>query len=184
MILTLFGRVKLFFLKLSWKYNIAYLSSKVSRSISITQKSSFCLHKPALRTLYFSLVHPYLHYCISVWGSTYPTNLKRLVLLQKRALRIISKSCYDAHTNPIFKDLCILSLHNTGYTMYLAEIGKIMYHHKAGLLPNIFYSTFLFRCQLRGYNTRNATSFHVPKCPTNPKAFSFQYQGPLFFFNS
>ena len=35
--------------------------------------ASFGLYKSALRTLYFSLVHPYLQYCISVSGSTYPT---------------------------------------------------------------------------------------------------------------
>ena len=31
------------------------------------------------------------------------------------------------------------------------------------------------------YDTRNASSFHVPKCRTNIRRFSFQYQGPLFF---
>ena len=28
----------------------------------------------------------------------------------KRAMRVISKSCYGAHTDPIFKNLCILPL--------------------------------------------------------------------------
>ena len=46
--------------------------------------------------------------------------LKRLVLMQKRAMRIISKFCYDAHTEPIFKNLCILPLND----IYLAEKGK------------------------------------------------------------
>ena len=30
-------------------------------------------------------------------------------------------------------------------------------------------------------DTRNASSFHVPKCRTIIKRFLFQYQGPLFF---
>ena len=162
---------------LSWKSHIAYLASKVSRSLGVISKSSFCLYKSALRTLYFSLVHPYLQYCISVWGSTYPTNLKRLVLLQKRAMRIISKSCYDAHTEPIFKSCCILPLND----MYLAEIGKIMFQYKTGSLPDVFSNTFLRRNQVHNYDTRNASSFHVPKCRTNIRRFSFQYQGPLFF---
>ena len=89
---------------LSWKSHIAYLASKVFRSLGVISKSRFCLYKFASRTLFFSLFHPYLHYCISVWGSTDPTNLKRLALLQKPATRIISKSCYDAHTEPIFKN--------------------------------------------------------------------------------
>ena len=157
---------------LSWKSHIAYLASKVSRSLCVISKSSFCLCKSALRTLYIIL-----QYCISVWGLTYPTNLKRLVLLQKRAMRIISKSCYGAHTEPIFKNLCILPLND----MYLAEIGKIMFQYKTGLLPDVFNNTFLRRNQVHGYDTRNASSFHVPKCTTNIRRFSFQYQGPLFF---
>ena len=66
--------------------------------------------------------------------------MKCLVLLQKRAMRIISKSCYDAHTDPMFKNLvCILPVND----MYLAEIGKIMFQYKTGLLPDIFKNTFI-----------------------------------------
>ena len=63
----------------------------------------------------------------------------------------------------------------------LAEIGKIMFQHKTGLLPDVFNDTFLRRNQVHGYDTRNANSFHVPKSRTNIRLFSFQYQGPLFF---
>ena len=84
------------------------------------------LHKSALRMLYFSLIYPYLYYCMRVWGSTCPTNLNRIFVLQKRAIRTISKSPFDAHTGPIFKELNILSLHN----IYLAQIGKIMFQYK------------------------------------------------------
>ena len=57
--------------------------------------------------------------------------MKRPVLLQKRAMRVISKSCYGAHTDPIFKNLRILPLND----MYLAEIGKIMFQYNTGSLP-------------------------------------------------
>ena len=46
-------------------------------------------------------------------------------------MRVISKSCYGAHTDPIFKNLCILPLND----MYLAEIGKIMFQYNTGSLP-------------------------------------------------
>ena len=143
----------------------------------IIYKSSFCLHKSALRMLYFSLIYPYLYYCISVWGSTYPTNLNRIFVLHKRAIRTISKSPFDAHTGPIFKELNILSLHN----IYLAQIGKIMFQYKAGLLPTCFENIFLLRSQIHVHNTRNANYFSLPKCKANIRLFSFQYQGPKFF---
>ena len=46
-------------------------------------------------------------------------------------MTVISKSCYGAHTDPIFKNLLyILPLND----MYLAEIGKIMFQCNTGSL--------------------------------------------------
>ena len=70
-------------------------------------KVSFCLLKPSLTMIYYSLVYPYLQYCVSVWGSTYPTNLDGLFKLHKRAVRIIAGASFDAHTDLIFKNLKI-----------------------------------------------------------------------------
>ena len=96
---------------LNWKSHIHNVARKISKSIGIIYKASFCLNEAFLRTLYFSLVYPYLCYCVGVWGSTYPSNpLKRVVTLQKRAIRIISRSKFDAHTDPLFKELNMLKL--------------------------------------------------------------------------
>ena len=44
---------------LCWKSHISHIASKVSKSIGIIYKSSFCLTRSALRTLYFAFVYPY-----------------------------------------------------------------------------------------------------------------------------
>ena len=59
---------------LSWKPHILSVSGKTSKSIGIIYKLSFCLPKTSLRSLYYSLVYPYL-ICVPVWGSTYQSNL-------------------------------------------------------------------------------------------------------------
>ena len=70
---------------LSWKPHISQVARK------IINRARFFLPKPCLKTLYYCLVYPYLHYRIIFWGSTYKTNLRRgLVSLQKRVIRIIS----------------------------------------------------------------------------------------------
>ena len=56
--------------RLSWKSQIQNVARNVSNSVGVIYKSSFCLNKTSLCTLYYSLVYPYLHYCASVWGST------------------------------------------------------------------------------------------------------------------
>ena len=95
---------------LSWKPHISQVASKVSKSVGVIHKSSFCLTRTALCTLYYSLIYSYLQYCMLEWGSTYPTHLRCLVLLQKRIIRIISKKGFDAHTNPLFQSLIGLGI--------------------------------------------------------------------------
>ena len=73
---------------LNWKSEISHATNKISKSIGIIHKSSFYLPTKTLRTLYYSLVYPFLFYCNLVWASTYKTNLVRLVVLQKRVMRI------------------------------------------------------------------------------------------------
>ena len=60
--------------------------------------------------LYYSLVYSYPFYCITEWGSTYPTNLKRLVILQKRVARIVKRDAFNAHTVPILAELKLLKV--------------------------------------------------------------------------
>jgi hypothetical protein len=59
---------------LSWKAHISHVANKISKSVRIIYRASFFLFKSSLRTLYYSLVYPYRQYCITVWGSTYPSN--------------------------------------------------------------------------------------------------------------
>ena len=63
-----------------------------------------------LKTIYHTLIHPYLHYGNLLWGSAYKRHTKRLVLQQQKVIRIISKVKYNDHTSPIFKKYNILKL--------------------------------------------------------------------------
>ena len=162
---------------LSWKSQIQNVARKVSKSVGIIYKSSFCLNKTSLCTLYYSLVYPYLHCCATVWGSTYQSNLKRLLNLQKRVIRIVFRSSFDAHTNPIFVSLRILKFED----IIKLQIGKVMYLYKNGLLPVSFNDMFLLNCDIHSYNTRNKNSFRLPYCRTNVRKFSLRFQGPKIF---
>jgi len=49
-----------------------------------------------------------LYYAIHIWTCTNESLLKSLFIKQKQAIRIISGSKYNAHTEPLFKKLNIL----------------------------------------------------------------------------
>ena len=107
--------------------------------ITVISRCSFFLPKSSLRMLYCSLIYPYFYYCI--WASTYKTNLCRLVILQKRIIRIIintGKSHFNAHTDPIFKDLGILKYND----IHLFQLGQFMYSCKNSFLPPKFNRKF------------------------------------------
>ena len=112
---------------LNWKSEISHVASKVAKSIGIISRCSFFLPKSSLRMLYCSLIYPYFYYCNIVWASTYKTNPRRL---QKRIIRIINKSHFNAHTDPIFKDLGILK-----FNIHLLQLGQFMYSCKNSFLP-------------------------------------------------
>ena len=86
------------------------------------------------RELYYTLVYPYLYYGNIVWGCTYEANLRRLIILQKRVVRFITKSTFDAHTAPNFHKHKLLSLSNI-YKLQ-AELFMFSTHNK--LLPEKF----------------------------------------------
>ena len=112
---------------LNWKSEISHIANKVAKSIGIISRCSFFLPKMSLRMLYYSLIYPYFYYCNIVWASTYKIhNLHRLVILQKRIIRIINKSHFNAHTDTIFKDLGILEFND----IHLLQLGQFMYSCK------------------------------------------------------
>ena len=144
-------------------------------SLSLVE-SMFFLSTHSLRTLYNSMILPYLYYCNLAWGGTYKTNLQRIVILQKRVLRIVNNSTYDANTGPIFKKLKLLKFHN----IHLFQLGFFMFF-KNFTLPSKFYNLFFMDSQIHSYNARNVHSFRLPLCRTNTRLFSIYVQGPKFY---
>ena len=154
------------------------MAGKISKSIGVIYKASFCLPTSSLLTLYYSVVYPYLVYCVSVWGSTYPSNLKHILVLQKKVVRIISGRAFDAHTEPIFKQLKILKLCD----IFRFQVGKIMFSFQENWrLLIAFNNLFMIRSQLHSYNTRNSSSFYTFSCRTNIRQFAIGTQGPRLF---
>ena len=75
--------------------------------------------------MYYSLVYPYFNYCICVYGGTYDIYINRLLILQKRIIRIICNESFLAHTSPLFIDLIFLKFPD----IYKYNIGTYMYDH-------------------------------------------------------
>ena len=133
-------------------------TGKVSRAIGIIYTiSSFCLNNSSLRALYYSPVCPYLFYCVGIWASTYPSSL-----LQKRVVRIMSRSAFDDHTDPSFKSIGILNLESTVYLQ--TSSAKIYVSLQIRLTSWLLLNNmFLMTRQVHSYGTRSSELFYLPQ---------------------
>ena len=89
--------------------------------------------------LYYSLFYSFLTYGLMIWGNTYEATLHPIIVLQKKAVRIITFCSYNAHTSnsPIFKHLYIMKFRDV---IYLNCVFIFKFYHN--LLPSAFHYFF------------------------------------------
>ena len=68
---------------LSWKNHIDGITKTISRNIGMINKLKFFIPERILRTLYCTLVLPYINYGILIWGKACKTYLEKIHKLQK-----------------------------------------------------------------------------------------------------
>ena len=107
------------------------ISNKISKIIGVLNKLKFIMPDYILLTIYNYLILPHLNYCILAWGY----DSKRLYTLQKKALRIIIKRPYLAHTDPMFIKYNVLKVKDILEQNHLKFLFKLA--HRS--LPNCFH---------------------------------------------
>ena len=102
---------------LSGNAHFSDLSKKLHIANSMLARCREYLPLNELKSLlYHGIFSSHLNYACQIWGLFDNKYIDRIFKIQKNALRIIfTKSGFNAHTNPLFKELKILKLedHNT-----------------------------------------------------------------------
>jgi hypothetical protein len=125
---------------------ISNTCSRISRNLFIIDRLSNMLNLNDRRVLYYGLIYPLLAYGIVVWGQSAKALTRRILILQKRAVRYTAglkrrESCRES-----FKHLKI----QTVYSLYIQE--TILYvMEKCNCTPNK---------QVHPHNTRNNKDYH------------------------
>ena len=122
---------------LNWKPYLHELSKKVSRGIGVLSKVRCYVNRNILHQLYYSIIYPFLTYSLSIWGNTYSSTLKPLIILQKRAIHTITFSKPDEQSEPLFKELEILKLTD----LVILHNALFMYHYYYSLRPSFSNSS-------------------------------------------
>ena len=148
--------------QLSWKAHINYVSLKISKNIAILKKLTKFFNTDNLYNFYYSLIYPYLTNGNTVWGVSGMNTLNPLIILQKKIVRILSKSGRRDHTLPLFKNLNILPLK----CLYVYNVLLYMYKVRNERLPDIFNTIFIKFRDVSSRNTRQNCLYHVPNYRT------------------
>ena len=163
--------------KLNWKKHIDYVSRKLSRGICMISKVKKYLNGDSLVTLYYSFIYPYMCHCNLIWGSTYESNLKKLTILQKRIIRIISGTRPKEHTDPLFEKLGLMKF----MSLNKYSIGKFMFRYNIKQVPDIFYGYFKPIQDIHDHNTRSCCGLYARQPKTELSKFSISYRGPVLW---
>ena len=122
---------------LNWNSHIDQISIKISRCLGIMYKLKNVLPIHILKILYYSLILPYLSYGILAWGAS--SARLRLFSLQKKAIRLITNSRFNAHTEPLFKALNLLKLEDIHKLCVLKFYFKYTHNELPAYLQSFFF---------------------------------------------
>jgi len=140
---------------LTWKCHINKISNKISQCMGILNRLKRLLPIQTKILIYNSLVLSHLNFGILIWGF----KCEKVAKQQKKVIRILSLSRYNAHTEPLFKILKLLKVKNI---LKLQEL-KFYYKYKNNKLPHYLQSLpFHPNTETHNYATRIQHNIHQP----------------------
>ena len=138
---------------MNWNSHTQKIANKLSRTLGVTNRLKRHLPFSAMKLMYDSLILSHLQFGITNWGFEW----ERISKLQKRALRIMTNSRYNAHMEPLFKRLNLLQVKN----IFDVQCLKFWYKFVNNKLPNYFRDKFKFNNELHDIETRNHDRLHL-----------------------
>ena len=167
---------------LTFKTNIKFLYSKLSRTLGVMFKVKHYLPKTYLLLLYNTLFHPHLIYCISAWSSTFSTYLNPLQTVQNKAIKLIEGLSHWQSSTTAYKKLKILKINE----LVRFEIGKFFNRHFNNKLPLNFQNYFVGLNRIHTIDTRRrltGCNHCIPLYKTSRMQHSIKYKGVIIWNN-
>jgi len=91
----------------------------------------------------------------------------------KKALRVVCKTKWDAHTSPLFEVLKVLKLQD----ITKLQAGCFMYKAMSNQLPPLFVDYFTLNRDLHNHYTRQSQNIHIFGLKTTVRKYSIKYFG-------
>ena len=143
---------------LSWQYHVNDLSIKLNRANALLFKMRKYVSLKILRSIYFAIFDSYLSYYCLVWAQNYST-IQQIIILQKKACRIINLRQRNFHTSLLSKQNCILKFQDKICLENILFVSRSLNN----LLPSVFNTWFTFSSDQHNYETSSSTQGNLIK---------------------
>ena len=163
--------------KLTWKSHIQNTVKKISKGVGIIIKARHYLNKNALITLYHSFIFQYMTYCNHIWGCSAASNLNRIVVLQKKIIRVICRMKPRDSCESKYSELCMMIFLDINVYM----ISKFMFRVCKSEVPSIFGTYFQANSEVHSHFTRQCNYFHLPVVKSNRAKTNIRYRGAVIW---
>ena len=138
---------------MNWNSHVQKIANTISRTLGVMNRLKRYLHISAMKFTYDSLILSHLQFGILNWGFEWD----RISKSQKRTLRITTNSRYNAHTEPLFKQLHLLRVKD----IFDIQCMKFWYKFLNKKLPNYFRDMFKYNHEVHDNGTRSHDRLHV-----------------------
>ena len=135
--------------------SVKYLGVKIDTNLTanaVLFKMRKYVSLKILRSIYFAIFDSYLSYCCLVWAQNRGT-IQRIVILQKKAVRIINFQPRNSHTSPLFKQNFILKFQDKICLENILFVSKSLNN----LTPSVFSTWFSFSSDQHNNETSSST---------------------------
>ena len=163
---------------LNWEKHCTKVANKISRNNSLINRMKNFLPPSSLKLLYNSFIQPHIQYGQAVWGGCSGQNKQRIITIQKRAIRTVTKSFHLAHTEPRMKKMQLLNFDD----LYKQQCILLCHDCINGRAPQQIANLLVSEQTTNLYPTRNRTAnplnLKIPNLKTRVGSNSFQVKGP------
>lgn len=163
---------------MKFKSHINAITNTVSRNVGLMGRVKYFVETRQLLQIYNAIILPYINYCCLIWGSGYAHHTKRLLTLQKRAMRIIEGIYPPQSANPVFKKYRILKIQDIAKMQMMLVMHKFIYNNLPLPITNMF-KVYVGN----NYNTRENKHFQNTFSTKNYRLFTISCLGPKLWNN-
>ena len=162
--------------KFSWNEHIHHVIKKIKPGIATLYKLREVAELPTLLQIYYSLIHSHLAYSILIWGNAPHTYLDKLLKIQKKAIRIITRSSPLTSCRPLFQKHNILTV----FSLYVLEAS--CYVKKCLLQPDVnSVSSIIQAGNIHSHNTRQQNNIFIHNSTNRQKKTNLNLQCALIY---